>query len=488
VTVGKSGVVAAVVAMTLFSFFVYPNHTYLQSDTQIYAPVLEWLEDPSLYPGDQIPSGAHISLTIYDEMARLLHPVTGSFESALQLQQLVFRACGILGIFLIAVSAGLTTIPALLVAGISSLGAAIAGPAILTVEYEPVPRGFSIGLTFLSLGLVLHQRYWLAGTAAAIAFLYHAPAVWPYYLIVLLLWRRREFFIPLGVAILVLATLAIPQTGIAERQKLFAVLSADQVAIQEVRASYVWVSAWFTKHVLFYLATLAVLFAADRRLKSILPGKLRISILVLTVVGVLTMPVSYLLLEKMHWALLPQLQPMRALLFPVQFAIILASIAAFTIRPLPVRALWLTVALVYPFLHGGQAPPRIENVQLIELSDWARQHTDRSAVFLFPDVGRTLPPGIFRARSLRSVYTDWKSGGQVNYFPNYAREWWKRWNEAILIPFSADRVPALAGMGIDYLVLTKSTLPESPVWSNSIYSVYQIRKEKVTDHGDSSKY
>ncbi len=474
----QSGIAAAIAAMTLFSFFVYPNHTYLQSDTQIYAPVLEWLENPALYSADQIPHGAHVSLTIYDEMARLLRPVTGSFEGALQTQQLVYRFCGTLGIFLIATSAGLATIPALLVAGLSSLGAAIAGPAVLTVEYEPVPRGFSIGLTFLSLGLVLHHRYWLAGSVAALAFLYHAPAVWPWYLVILLLWRRREFFIPLGVAILILLSVALPQSGIAESQKLFPILTPEHRAIQEVRASYVWVSAWFALHWKFYLAVLAILFAAMTRLKAVLPRKFWLTILLLTGIGYLTMPVSWLLLEKMNWALLPQLQPMRALLFPVQFAIILSAIAAFSIKHLPVRLLWLSIVLVFPFLHGGQAPPKLETAELKQLSQWARTDTDQNAVFLFPDAGRTLQPGIFRARALRSVYTDWKSGGQVNYFPNYAREWWKRWNESILIPFTAERVPVLAGMGIDYLVLTKSTLPDNPVWSNSIYSVYKIRKEK----------
>lgn len=471
------GVAAAVVAITLFSFFVYPNHTYLQSDTQIYAPVLEWLEDPSLYSSDQIPQGAHVSLTIYDEMARLFRHVTGSFESSLQFQQLIFRAGGIFGIFLIATSTGLATGPALLVAWLSSLGAAIAGPAVLTVEYEPVPRGFAIGLTFLSLGFALHRKYWFAGAAAAIAFLYHAPAVWPYYLVVLFFWRRREFFLPLGAAIGFLILLALPQSGIAERQRLFAILTPEHASIQEVRASYVWVSAWFSQHVVFYIACLAIILAADRRLKAILPEQLRQIIFLMTAIGILTMPVSYLLLEKMHWALFPQLQPMRALLFPVQFAIILAAIAAVTVKPYAVRALWLAVVLVYPFLHGGQAPKKIETPQLAELSAWARTHTDKDAVFLFPDAGRTSSPGIFRARALRSVYTDWKSGGQVNYFPQYAQEWWKRWNEAMIPPFSAERVPVLAAMGVNYLVLTKPVLQETPVWSNSVYSVYQIRKE-----------
>ena len=37
----------AVLALTSISFFVFPGHTILQADTQIYIPILERLADPS---------------------------------------------------------------------------------------------------------------------------------------------------------------------------------------------------------------------------------------------------------------------------------------------------------------------------------------------------------------------------------------------------------------------------------------------------------
>ena len=83
------------------------------------------------------------------------------------------------GIYLLATSIPLSRGMSLLVAAVSSLGAAILGPAVLTVEYEPVPRGFAIGLIFLSIGLAAHGRMMLATTSAAIAFLYHAPTAIP---------------------------------------------------------------------------------------------------------------------------------------------------------------------------------------------------------------------------------------------------------------------------------------------------------------------
>jgi MFS family permease len=475
-----------VAAITAFGFFVLPGHTYLQSDTQIYGPVIEWLRDPSLFRNDLIPRGAHVSLTIYDETARVLAGLLGSLQAALQVQQLLFRAVGVWGIFLIATGCGLKRWPALAVAWGCSLGATIIGPAVLTVEYEPVPRGFAIGLITLSLGLIAHRRWWWAGAAASLALLYHAPAVWPFWLAVLFLPQRRAFLIPLIPAVGMLLLLAQPQSAIAEKQHLFSVLTADHAELQRMRASYNWISLWFGRFWWYYVLAWGVGLAADVRLRRVLPGPVRLMLLAMPVVGLLSVPFSYLTLEKLQLALMPQLQPMRALLFTILCPLILAAIAAFQARAWWARIFWMSLVLYSPFVHvkpswdkllsGTVNFPRIETAPLRQLADWAQSETERDAVFLFPDEGRSLPPGVFRVRALRAVYVDWKAGGQVNYFPLYAREWWRRWRTAMEPKFTPARVPVLAGMGIDYLVLSRSALPGvAPAWSNSVYRVYRIR-------------
>ena len=45
-------VAAALLALTLLGFFVFPGHTFLQSDTQIYIPIFERIENPNLYARD----------------------------------------------------------------------------------------------------------------------------------------------------------------------------------------------------------------------------------------------------------------------------------------------------------------------------------------------------------------------------------------------------------------------------------------------------
>jgi hypothetical protein len=71
---------------------------------------------------------------------------------------------------------------------------------------------------------------------------------------------------------------------------------------------------------------------------------------------------------------------------------------------------------------------------------------------------------------------DWKSGGQVNYFPDFARQWWKRWIETGSGRWSVglDDFPKLAAMGVDYVVLKKPVPGGTPGFTNAGYSVYVV--------------
>ena len=43
---------SAILGITLLNFFQFPGHTWLQSDTQIYAPILEHMRDRSVLGKD----------------------------------------------------------------------------------------------------------------------------------------------------------------------------------------------------------------------------------------------------------------------------------------------------------------------------------------------------------------------------------------------------------------------------------------------------
>src|SRR5262249_36778179 len=133
-------IAAAVLALALLTYFQFPGHTWLQQDSQIYTPILEHLHDPEALRNDVLVQRPHVAYTLYDELALGLRALTGlGFREVLAAAQIAARALGIWGLYLMGVAAGLSALNALLVAAMVSMGALIAGPQVLTLEYEPIP-------------------------------------------------------------------------------------------------------------------------------------------------------------------------------------------------------------------------------------------------------------------------------------------------------------------------------------------------------------
>jgi hypothetical protein len=517
----------AIVSITLLGFWLFPGHTYLHSDTQIYIPMLERLHDPALFSRDIVALRPHLSFTIYDKTALLLRGITRSnFEFVLTAEQLLFRALAACGLILIALRLGLNSVQSFFVAAVVSMGATILGPAVLTIEYEPVPRGFALSLIVFALGLIAQERYIAAGAAAGIAFLYHPPTTLPFWgLAILLVIARRlrwTILVPLAVAGALLALLARIQPPGIESASVFQRLDPAHETLQRMRAAYSFVSTWPVRQKTDFLVQVVVAAIAFWRLRSFIPGPLRDFLWGLPLLGLLSVPLSWLLLERMHWALIPEWQPARAILFISLIAALLAAVAAMRATNFAERLLWLTAAFLMPMQHAmvgsvihyrplllaaalalvttalyafrkealllaGILPffaipqsnlvdnyRNIETTELRQLADWARNSTPQPALFLFPDSSTSLEPGIFRARALRGLYVDWKSGGQVNYFPEFARIWSTRWTETGSGHWSVTPAdfPRLSAMGIDYVVLKKPIPDATPLFNNAGYSLY----------------
>ncbi len=532
---------AGIVALTLISFYWFPGHTYLQSDTQIYVPLMERLWDHTLFPRDLLVSRPHLAYTVYDEVAFLIRRIAHiPFHYGLEAQQMVFRALGLWGVFLIGLALGLERRFAFAVAALFGLGATITGPAVLTFEYEPVPRGFAIMLVFCAIGLALRNRLEFAAIVAGVAFLYHAPATVPFWIVFALVWWRSErrtvqAWMPLAAALALILILSRLQPGVAESQVFFARLDPQAEAIQRIRAPYNWTSLWPVAAFWHYGVLSAITLLAVWRLRPARAA--RIFFLGLTAIGLASMPFAYLTLDVYGWALMPQLQPARAVLFITAMAVIACAAAAMRAgarRKWAESAAWLLVPIVIP-LHKSVLPlvtfnlveplraleavvlfgsvaaiaaallwtcirprlapsllaavlcayvaipvgggvlnyARLWTPDLVALDGWARSSTPQAALFHFPDAGRALYPGIFRAEALRSVYVDWKTGGQVNYFKSLGEEWWSRWQQTMVRP--AD-LAALKSRGIDYVVVKNSSSWRGGllVYSNPTYSVYRL--------------
>jgi len=535
----------ALAALVLLGFYWMPGRTFLQSDTQIYIPILERFRDPSLYPGDPVAMRPHVTYSIYDEMALLLRKVTGasSFEPVLLGQQLATRLCGYLGAFLIGRAFGLAGPLALLVAAIYGLGATITGPAVLTLEYEPVPRGYAICLLLLATGLGANGRLMGAAVAAGVAFLYHPPTTLPFLLVFgWLLARRREWrpavvFAAFAGAAFLLSRM---QIGESEPQALFERVGPELEKLQRLRGAYNWVSMWGAQWLRHYEFLFLFAMAAWWRWRGEASREAQAFLFGFVAYGLASIGLSLALLEGARWSLMPAFQPARATAFLVTAACLLSAcggLLAASRGHWCRGALWLSVGYALPisyealqvllpdlrsalvakrfvlmigfsFLAAGAAwlvgrrsvlrfpallaaavlpflliptwgevknYPQLEWETVDSLAAWARESTPKEATFLFADSGKDPYPSIFRAKSLRPVYVDWKGGGQVNLLRNFADEWWRRWQFAMEPPFGPERVPELAQAGITHLVLRKEMAGQEAVWRNGTYWVYRIR-------------
>ncbi len=539
---------AAIAVLTLLTFFQFPGRTFLESDTQIYMPILEHFQDPSLFTRELLARHPHTSFTIYDESALILSRVTGlDLKSVLTAEQFVFRALGIFGIFLLARSLRLSRRMALLAAAAFSLGATIAGPTVLSIEYEPVPRGFAVPLLLLAVGLAANGRDLAAGISASVAFVYHPPSVIPFWIVYfcLTLWpskpdvmRRRILgLVPILAGVLALFALSRLQTGATDPLNLFSRVDPELERLQRLRASYNWPSMWEPKWFLHYAFLWVASLVAFRRAGKSALQDIRFFLIGLPLIGVLSVPLTWLLLEKWKWIVAPQIQPARTLLFVTVLAGLLAAVAA--VRACEERRWWECVAwfaLVFAIpvntcvpglitdvgtplgarrallvlglalvaaaavraeLHKRRwAPaswgaaallpfflipsigkvvnyPHRDTTEIDALASWARTNTLKDAVFLFPDSGRELYPGVFRTNAQRAVYVDWKAGGQVNFMREFGIEWWNRWQSTGAARLSKKPLPSHAD--VDYLVLKSAhrLASPAPVFENSGFVVYR---------------
>jgi len=411
---------------------------------------------------------------------------------------------------------------------IFSLGAMIAGPSVLTFEYEPTPRAFAVPLLFCGIGLVSHHRYRAAGVVMAAAFLIHPPTTVPFWIVVLWLsrvdWRRTApAWIALVCAVMALAIAARLQPVLREQQEFFTRLTPEQEAVQRMRTAYNWISIWWRSLLPQYIALYALGLVAYTRVKQYLSPELRAFSTILPALGILSMPLSFLLLEQLKWSLVPQLQPMRALLFVTAFTVVLGSVAALKSANVLESAAWFALLFYIPMrvqLLDAPTPrmvltalgmaifaaaalrmprqalliagvlaffiipgigrisnyPDLHSPDITDLSRWARDNTPSAALFLFPDAGHLVYPGIFRVNANRALYVDWKSGGQVNYLKDFADEWRTRWEMVSRSGFGADAIPRYRSLGIEYLVLkTEHGLTGiDALYRNASYAVYRI--------------
>lgn len=534
----------ALAALTWLEFEIFPGHTYLAGDSQIYVPAVERLDTPGFLSRDLLATHPHLTYTVYDEVTLFLHDAArASIRDALAAQQILFRLFGLLGAFLIVRSSGLGDFAALFLAALVNFGAVLTGPAVSFVDRDPTPVGFAAGLLLLAFGLLARNMPLLAGAAGGLAFVYEPVIAAPFWLAVSAALvcdkhlRRllRPCLTILLVFILLLANLAQLQPGIDETTPFFSRMPDQLVQLQQFRTPFLWVSLWAKHDVWQFLALYVCGLWATVRIWKMLNRQLRWLFLTLPLMGALSLAFSAMLVEGFRWPRAAEIGLTRILIYTVAFAAIACGIAGVrsAIERRWVEAwLWLTVAFALPIdsrifdffkltspakffqlftcvLLAGlaafaiqqrgkrwwryslaglpflaafalrnvefqTAQPSVDNAAVSELAHWAEQNTWGSAMFFFPDGGRELYPGVFRAESRRAIWVDWSSGDEVRYVGSAGIEWWDRWQSAA----PPGRVTSLP---IDYYALKRThELPGiKPVFQNSEFVVYDANQLSV---------
>ncbi|MBV9306706.1 MAG: hypothetical protein JOZ45_11220 [Acidobacteriaceae bacterium] len=479
--------------VTFLEFCYFPGHSYLQGESQTFVPMLERLDAPGFLSRDLVAISPHLTYTIYDEVTLFLHRLTKqSFENVLLGQLLLSRAAALLGIFLLILSTGLNAVCSVLLSALINLGAALPGIDELLIGREPVPHVLAFGFTLLALGCLADRKPLLASFAGGVALAYHAPIAALFWLIAFILLFDRKLrplvrpMLPIFVVFaLLLANLAQLQPGVVEPQSFFSQISKNWSRLQQEQTPLVWVGTWAGKFIWIYLGVFALGAYATARIWPTLNRPSRWLFVVLPSCGILSVPFSAFFLDYLRWSLISQLQPARTLLFTVALASVafgLAGIQALQKRRTPEACLWFLLIAAVPlsaavFQHEGRIP---EPVGIEEVATWAEANTWGSSMFLFPDAGRALYPGVFRARAVRAVYVDWNSRQLTKYFEKFALEWDRRWRETMSEAYSPQRLNRFRKLPIDYYVLQRrhQLAGAAPVFASENFVVYDAQDLK----------
>jgi len=502
----------AIFGAAWLEFTVFPGHSYLEGNTQILLPLVERADAPGLLSRDLVATSGSLALTAYDEATLLLHQAGRlPLRKALEGQQFAFRVAALFGLFMLARATGLDYLFAFIIAALIELGATVAGANLFLTDREPVPGAFAFSLVLLAMGLLARQAPLLAAIAGGLAFLYDPVLASPFWFVLLVAFtfdrgmRRvvRPMLPVFFIFVLLLANLAQLQPGTAAEPVLTRV-SSHLAAFQRTYTPELYVSAWHAGDIEQILGLFTLGLWAAVRCRLLLSGCFRWLVLGTALCGLISIPLSYLLLDLGHLAWAARLQPTRMLLFSVAASALLFALAGMKamrerlvyealgwflllfslpiskgifefLRVTPIAlalasAAFLTglllrfatgrlrfLALASPvftvWLLWHMKERQVTTPSTAELAAWADASTWGSSIFLFPDAGRAAYPSVFRVQSRHGLWVDWATARGVVYSDAVAARWEERWRDTMAGGFSADRIERMLALPIDYYVV-----------------------------------
>ncbi len=313
-------------------------------------------------------------------------------------------------------------------------------------------------------------------------------------------------------------------------QSFFVRTDPEWEKLERFRASYNWISIWIDPLIWQYLFLWAFTILAVWR--SIRPRSGRAFAIGLPLIGILSVPVSYILTERVKWSIMPKAQPARALLWVTAFAIILGATAAVRLAERRIwweAVLWFTavfavplepkladistdhvmlaVALAafataavltnqfrflaaaivipyfaIPFLGHVQNYPKLHTPEIAALAAYANANTPKDTMFLFPTPAKNCIRDYSEPKQSGPCTSIGKPAEQVNYFRSLAEDWWARWQSTMSGKDIAANLDRFRGLGIDYIVMKRihPIAGLTPEYSNGAYLLYRLAKNSST--------
>jgi len=488
-------------AVAWLEFDVFPGHTYLASTSQLYVPAMEHLITPGYLSRDLVATHPHLAYTVYDEATLFLRSTARlDFRTALVAQQIVCRVAALLGVFLMGRSAGLKPLIALLITALVNLGTYLPGPAIHLIDTEPVPRSFATGLTLLAVGWLVFEKPLLAAFSGGLALLYDPVMAAPFWLIALTAFafdkQMRKLVKPmlpvLVVFVLLLANLAQLQPGTPDAQPFFSRVRNEAAIIELFRTPDLWISHWPHGSVSFYIGSFVLTIWAVTRIWLTMSRPLRWAVLGLPLAALIALLSSAILLEHYRWSAILRMQPAQWLVYLVVafwFACAIAALKSIQHHARAEALIWVAVAFMPLVVKFTTLSDQESQVEIRALAAWAESATWGSSMFAFPDAGRELYPGVFRAVSRRALWVDWESGRHINYYLALAAEWHDRWKHTMQGPLTGEHLQSMLSLPIDYFVFKRDHLVETitergkqavkPVFANGKFAVYEASNLRI---------
>lgn len=389
-----------------------------------------------------------------------------------------------------------------------------------------------MGFLCLAIGLSAARRQTLSllalATAACVQPLSALPVAWS---IAFASLRKRSLRV---------AAVLLTLTGVAVADWFVPALTGQRLTILQHRTPYVLLSEWRWEWIVDVLASGGAAIFVLRSLNRVAASPFVVTWLrALCYLGLISPSVSFVL-ELARSGLVPLWQPMRMAIWPVfivnaagpaVIAMFLQARRASTLAGMAVAAQiystitcsgvasclkkvgtpewdWLLLtatmsgALVFAIQHlysrskaqilamavlhsalalimagGPSATSRVAKQGITHLAGWAKSATPQCAVYAFPNAAATVYPGLFRVRAERSIFVDWLSGGQSNYFPMFASMWWQRWQWQMVERAAEEYGQA----GVDYIVYAGPPPPHSapPVYNRSGFTVFQTSRQCI---------